>query len=205
MIDRRPDKTGIGGCGQRARATRRGASCRATAVGLGTGALSSMITRQEQTPCAPDRAKFHLSKTGLAGPHLPHVCTPLATSSKETVDALQKSTQAVGLQRAPSDGYRSNHRLKAAFVYGNVNPRPVANILQPQLFKGSAPWNEIHWQNETFGRLMLILLAETEAGIGIPGFVSDLDAYTSHVKGPHPIPTGDAADFNFAQHVWLDG
>jgi peptide/nickel transport system substrate-binding protein len=42
------------------------------------------------------------------------------------------------------------------------------------------------------------------SGIGIPLFVSMLDAHSSKLKGLRPIPTGDMMGFAFAEHVWLE-
>ncbi len=106
--------------------------------------------------------------------------------------------------------------------YGNINPRPTADILLSLFFKSDAPWNESRLKDPKFDALLLQSRAETDlakrkqmfcdmqkmisdqAGIGIPVFISMLDAYATQVKGLVPVPTGDLMGFNFAQHVWLD-
>jgi peptide/nickel transport system substrate-binding protein len=47
-------------------------------------------------------------------------------------------------------------------------------------------------------------LIHDQSGIGIPLFVSMLDAHSSKIKGLRPIPTGDLMGFDFAENVWLD-
>lgn len=180
-----------------------------------------------QTPYDLDKAKFHLKKAGMVGAHIPLVCSPAASSSVDMAVILQNSASQAGLnidlKRVPSDGYWSNYWLKAPFVYGNINPRPTANILLTLFFKSTAPWNESRWKNPKFDALLIQSRAETdfakrkqmyadmqklihdEAGIGIPVFISSLDAYSTKVKGLQPIPVGDLMGFNFAQNVWLDG
>lgn len=174
-----------------------------------------------------DKAKFHLKKAGLGGSTIPLICSPAATGSVDMAVIMQNTARGAGLnidiRRVPADGFWSNYWLKAPFVYGNINPRPSANILLTLFFKSTAPWNESHWKSPTFDKLLVEARAQTdiakrkqlycemqrlihdEAGIGIPVFISDLDAHSSHVKGLRPIPTGDLMGFNFAQNVWLDG
>ncbi len=180
-----------------------------------------------QRPYDIDKAKFHLKKAGMLGSHVPLVCSPAASSSVEMAVVLQNSAEQAGLhidlQRVPADGYWANYWLKAPFVYGNINPRPTANILLTLFFQSTAPWNESHWKNPKFDQLLLASRAETslakrktmyadmqkmisdEAGIGIPVFISDLDAYSAKVQGLRQIPIGDLMGFNFAQYVWLEG
>lgn len=175
----------------------------------------------------PDKAKFHLKKSGMAGSTLPLVCSAAANGSTDMAVIMQNAARGIGLnidiRRVPADGYWSNYWLKAPFVYGNINPRPTANILLTLFFKSTAPWNESHWKNPTFDKLLMEARSQTdlakrkalycemqrlirdEAGIGIPVFISDLDAHSARVKGLRPIPTGDLMGFNFAQNVWLDG
>ncbi len=181
----------------------------------------------KQTPYDPERAKFHLKKAGMLGTRVPLVCAPAASGSVDMAVILQNSARSAGLSidihRVPADGYWSNYWLKAPFVYGNINPRPTANILLTLFFKSTAPWNESHWKNPAFDKLLVQSRAETDfakrkamygemqrmihdqAGIGIPVFISDLDAYSTRVKGIGPIPVGGLMGFNFAQYVWLDG
>ena len=42
------------------------------------------------------------------------------------------------------------------------------------------------------------------SGIGIPLFISMLDAHSSKIKGLRPIPTGGLMGYNFAESIWLD-
>lgn len=173
-----------------------------------------------------DKAKFHLNKAGLLNATVPLVCSPAATASPDMAVILQDTARKIGfnidIRRVPADGFWSNFWLKAPFVYGNVNPRPSANTLLTLFFESSAPWNESRWNDPQFDKLLVAARGETdaakrkqmycemqrmistEAGIGIPVFISSLDAYNSKVKGWRVIPTGNLMGFNFAQHVWLD-
>jgi len=179
-----------------------------------------------QRPFDLDRAKFHLNKSGLANTAVPIICSPAATGSVEMTLLQQEAGRKIGLnldvRRVPASGYWSDYWLKAPIGYGNILPRPTANILLTLFFKSSAPWNESRWRDPKFDALLLQSRAETDlakrkemycemqtmisdhAGIGIPVFISELDAYSTKVQGLHPVPTGDLMGYNFAQHVWLD-
>ncbi|MBN8888913.1 MAG: ABC transporter substrate-binding protein, partial [Rhodospirillales bacterium] len=115
----------------------------------------------------------------------------------------------------------SNYWLKAPLCFGNINPRPSADILFTLFFKSDAPWNESKWKDPKFDSLLLAARSELDvgkrkqmywdmqamvrddAGIGIPLFLSGLDAHSARLKGLQPIPTGGMMGFDFAENVWL--
>ena len=178
-----------------------------------------------QRPFDPDKAKFHWQKSGITGP-VPVVASPAALYSVEMAVVLQETAKKIGVEvdvkRMPADGYWSNHWLNSAVGFGNVNPRPSADILLTQFFKSDAQWNESRWKNEKFDQLLLAARSETDlakrkqmyadmqtminadAGIGIPLFLASLDGHSTKVKGLTPIPLGGLMGYNFAEHVWLD-
>ncbi|MFG6433027.1 ABC transporter substrate-binding protein [Roseateles sp. LYH14W] len=172
----------------------------------------------------PEKAKFHLKKAGVSGT-VPVVCSPAALYSVEMALLLQQTAKGAGLdievKRMPADGYWSNHWLNSAVGFGNVNPRPSADMLLTQFFKSDAQWNESRWKNEKFDQLLVAARGETdlakrrqmyadmqtlihqEAGIGIPLFLASLDGHSTKVKGLSPIPLGGLMGYNFAENVWL--
>lgn len=180
-----------------------------------------------QRPHDPDRAKFHLQKSGVGNGPFSLVAAPAATGSIDMAVLLQQSARKAGLtlnvNRVPSDGYWSNHWMKHPMGFGNINPRPSADLLFTQFFKSDAPWNESGWKNEKFDQLLLAARAETDeakrkqmyadmqvlihekCGIGIPVFMSFIDGFSAKVKGLGSIPLGGLMGYMFAEHVWLDG
>ncbi len=48
-------------------------------------------------------------------------------------------------------------------------------------------------------------LVHENCGIGLPVFISILDAHTSKLKGLKPIPTGGLMGYAYAENVWLEG
>jgi peptide/nickel transport system substrate-binding protein len=173
-----------------------------------------------------DRAKFHFQKTGIGSTAIPFYASPAASSSVEMAVLMQDAAQKIGMnldiKRVPADGYWSNTWMKQPLGFGNINPRPSADILLSLFFKSDAPWNESAWKDPKFDSLLLDARAETDtakrkqmygemqamirdqAGIGIPLFISMLDAHSSRLKGLRPIPTGGMMGYAFAEHVWLD-
>lgn len=173
----------------------------------------------------PDKAKFHLKKSGVTGT-VPVVASPAALYSVEMALLLQQAAKGIGVdldvKRMPADGYWSNHWLNSPIGFGNVNPRPSADILLTQFFKSDAQWNESRWKSEKFDQLLVAARGETdlakrkqqyadlqtmihqEAGIGIPLFLASLDGHKTKLKGLSPIPLGGLMGYNFAENVWLD-
>lgn len=179
-----------------------------------------------QRPYDPEKAKFLLSKAGLAGARLPLVTSAAPEGANEMAVVLQQSAKLAGLNinvnRVSSDGYWDAHWLKDPFGFGAINSRPTANILLTQFFKSDAAWNESGWKNEQFDQLLIAARAETDdakrkqmyadmqtlihlhAGISLPMFVSTLDGISNKLKGFDSIPVGGLMGYQFAEYVWLE-
>jgi peptide/nickel transport system substrate-binding protein len=180
-----------------------------------------------QRPFDLDKAKFHFQKSGVGGSKLPITVSPAADNSIEMAELMQQAGAKIGLnldlKRVPADGYWSNYWMKQPIGFGNINPRPSADVLFTLFFKSDAAWNESAWKDEKFDQLLLAARSETDdakrkqmygdmqalvhqgSGIGIPVFASILDAHSAKLKGLRPIPTGGLMGYNYAESVWLDG
>ncbi|MNK65449.1 Periplasmic dipeptide transport protein precursor [compost metagenome] len=174
----------------------------------------------------PEKAKFLLKKAGMESITMPLMCSPAATGSVDIAVLLQQSAKEAGLKldvnRLPSDGYWSNHWAKHPLSFGNINPRPNADMLFSQFFQSTAPWNESGWKNEQFDQLLLQARGETDeakrgkmyadmqtlvhehSGIGVPVFISNIDGADQRVKGYGTNPLGGFMGYMFAEQVWLD-
>jgi peptide/nickel transport system substrate-binding protein len=139
---------------------------------------------------------------------------------------LQQSAKEAGLKldvnRLPSDGYWSNHWAKHPLSFGNINPRPSADMIFSQFFQSKAPWNESGWSNDQFDQLLVAARGETDdekrgkmyadmqtlvhdkCGIGIPVFISNIDGIDKRIKGYGTNPLGGLMGYMFAESVWLD-
>jgi peptide/nickel transport system substrate-binding protein len=173
----------------------------------------------------PDMAKSLLTKAGALSSPLQVVTSPAATGSVEMGLLLQQAAQTIGmkidLKQVPADGYWSNYWMKVPVGYGNINPRPTADILFSLFFASNAAWNESAWRNEKFDQHLIAARAETDdakrkqmyrdmqlmihegSGIGIPVFINGLDAHTDKLKGLKPMGTGSMMGYAFGEHVWL--
>ena len=179
-----------------------------------------------QTPYDPDKARFLLKKAGMSSVKMPLVASPAATGSVDMTVLLQQSAKQAGLDltvnRLPPDGYWSNHWMKHPISFGNINPRPNADIIFSQFFQSTAPWNESGWKNEQFDQLLMTARGETDdakrsqmykdmqtlvhdhCGIGIPVFISNIDGVDARIKGYGSNPLGGFMGYMFAEQVWLD-
>lgn len=173
----------------------------------------------------PERARFLLKRAGLGGARLVVYASPAAEGSVDMASLLQQSAIDAGLNlavnRVPADGYWSNHWMRHPLGFGNVNPRPTADLSFSSFFKSDAPWNESGWRSERFDQLLLAarsepdegrrkqlygdmqVLVHEQGGIGIPVFISLIDAYDKRLRGYGSIPIGGLMGYSFADNVWL--
>jgi len=174
----------------------------------------------------PEKAGFLLKKAGMGSISMPLMCSPVASGSVDIAVVMQQSAKLAGLKldvnRLPSDGYWSNHWAKHPLSFGNINPRPSADMIFSQFFQSKAPWNESGWANEQFDQLLVLARGETDdakrgkmyadmqtlvhdhCGIGIPVFISNIDAIDKRVKGYGTNPLGGFMGYMFAENVWLE-
>lgn len=174
----------------------------------------------------PQKAKFYFQKAKLGSTPLQIYASPAADGSVEMAMLLQQVAPQAGLNlqvvRTPSDGYWSNHWMKHPLTFGNINARPSADVIFTQFFKSDAPWNEANWKDPKFDQMLLAargepddakrkkiygdmqVLVHSDGGIGIPMFLSSLDAHTTKLKGLGSIPIAGLMGFKFAENVWLE-
>lgn len=112
--------------------------------------------------------------------------------------------------------------MKHPLSFGNINPRPNADVIFSQFFQSSAPWNESGWKNDQFDQLLLLARGETDdakrakmygdmqtlvsqnCGIGIPVFISNIDGVDKRIQGYSSNPLGGFMGYMFSEQVWLD-
>ena len=174
----------------------------------------------------PEKAKFHFEKAGLLGQSIPVIASEAAGNSVDMATVVQQAGAEIGMnldvQRVPSDGYWSNYWLKAPVHFGNINPRPTADILFSLLYASDAPWNESQYKSAKFDQMLLeargsldqakrkqiygelqVMVAE-EAGTVIPVYLSNVDAISEKLKGLVANPLGGQMGYAFAEYVWLE-
>jgi peptide/nickel transport system substrate-binding protein len=174
----------------------------------------------------PDRAKALFRKAGLLGRKIPVIASEAADYSVEMATVLQQAGAGIGMdfdiQRMPSDGYWSKYWLVAPVHFGNINPRPTPDILFSLLYTSDAPWNESHFKNEKFDKLVAEArgllddgkrkeiyaecqtMISNEAGTAIPVWLSNMDAKSKTLQGLETNPLGGQMGFAMAEYVWLE-
>ncbi|MBC3948628.1 ABC transporter substrate-binding protein [Pseudomonas folii] len=179
-----------------------------------------------QTIYDPQKAAFLLKKAGLSGIQIPIATSAIIPGGVDIATLLQQSAQQAGLKltinRLPGDGYWANHWMKHPLSFGSVNPRPNADVLFTQFFQSNAPWNESGWNNPQFDQMLSLARAESDeakrrqlyadmqvlvsqqGGVGIPVFISNIDATDNRIKGYGSNPLGGFMGYMFAEQVWLD-
>ncbi|GGZ31102.1 ABC transporter substrate-binding protein [Asticcacaulis endophyticus] len=172
----------------------------------------------------PDKARFHFKRAGIGRTRVPLFASPAAEGSVEMAMIMQEAGANLGLnlevKRVPADGYWSHHWMKHPLTFGNINPRPTADLVFSLFFKSDAPWNESGWKNARFDQLLTLARAEADeakrkslygdmqtivhekGGVGIPVFISLVDAYDKRLMGYEPVPIGGLMGYGFAEYVW---
>ena len=113
----------------------------------------------------PDKAKFYMKKAGM----LDHVFNLHASDAafSGAVDAAmlyQESAKKAGIKikvvREPSDGYWTNVWTKKEWCMCYWSGRPTEDMMFSVAYAAGAPWNDTHWNNHRFNKLLLEARAE---------------------------------------------
>jgi peptide/nickel transport system substrate-binding protein len=120
-----------------------------------------------QRPYDPDKAKFHLKKSGVGSlnvnlsaadsilPGAVDMCVLYSEHAK-------KAGITINPVREANDGYWSDVWLKKPWTFVKWGARPTPDQMFTLAYKDDAPWNESHWQNERFNELLLMAKAELD-------------------------------------------
>ena len=156
----------------------------------------------------PDKAKFHLDKSGVGGAEI-HVAE-VFPGMTDICLMMQREAQKVGfdlqIKKVPNDGYWGAVWMKQPMNVSAWNMRPSAHIMMTLTNKSDAPWNEAQWKNERFDQLLNMAAGEldaskryemmceaqrlcsTESGSLIPTHAAYLDAKSTNLVGFPRVP-----------------
>ncbi|QIR86851.1 ABC transporter substrate-binding protein [Paracoccus sp. AK26] len=185
--------------------------------------FNSAISQREYDP---EQAKFYMQKAGLDSLDLTlQVSDAAYAGAVDSAALLQESAKPAGLnitiKKEPSDGYWSNVWLKSDFMAAYFGTRPTPDMMFSIFYKSDAPWNESHWKNETFDKLLvegrltddfdkrkaiydeMQQLAHDDSGIAIFMMPSIIDAYAPEVQGAEPDGVRTMMGARVAERVWL--
>ncbi len=174
----------------------------------------------------PERAAFHFKKAGIAAPKILLQASDAAFNGAVDEGALFQASCGqcgikVDLKKEPADGFWDNVWLKGAFVSSYWGGRAAATQMLSVCYGAKAPWNETHWNNEKFEKLLADARGETDeakrkpyiwemqkmlhddGGAIIPVFKDWLDAHNDKVGGHTPHGGFDMDNGMIMQKAWL--
>jgi len=122
-----------------------------------------------QRPYDPEQAKFHLKKAGMEGLTVDlHAADAAFQGAVDTAilyaEQAAKAGITVNVVREPNDGYWSNVWTVKPFVTCFWQGRPTEDWMFTQVYASDAPWNDTHWKNPEFDKLLLAARAELDDG-----------------------------------------
>jgi peptide/nickel transport system substrate-binding protein len=183
-------------------------------------------TQLAQRKHDPDKAAFHFKKAGLPDAKIVLSASDAAFDGAVNEGTLLQASAAkagikVEVKKEPADGFWDNVWLKAPFITSYWGGRPAATQMLGVAYKSDAPWNDTHWKNEKFDKLLADARMETgeakrkeyiwamqemlheDGGAVIPCFRDWLDAHSSKVGGHTPHAGFDFDNGRLAEKAWL--
>jgi peptide/nickel transport system substrate-binding protein len=156
----------------------------------------------------PDKAAFHLKKSGVDAALALQASDAAFAGALDMAALVQASLGKAGLKvevkKEPAEGYWDNVWLKGAFVASYWAARPAAVQMLAVAYGAGAPWNETHWKNDRFEKLLADARSETDegkrkayawdmqamlsedGGAVIPAFRDWIDAHHTNIGGHAP-------------------
>jgi len=174
----------------------------------------------------PEKAAFHFKKAGLKDPNIDlQVSESVFNGAVDMAQLMQASCNAAGvkmdIKKEPADGFWDNVWLKGAYVASYWGGRAAATQMLDVAYGAKAPWNETHWKNEKFEKLLADARGEVdeakrkpyiwemqamlheEGGAIIPVFRDWLDAHNDKVGGHTPHGGFDMDNGYILEKAWL--
>ena len=153
----------------------------------------------------PDKAKFHLKKTGAEGLSVDLSAADSAFAGSVDAATIYKENAAkaginINVVREPNDGYWSNVWMKKGFCAVYWGGRPTADWMFSTAYAADAAWNDSFWKHDKFNKLLLEARAELdeakrramyvemqtivsdEGGVLIPMFANYVMAHSDKVQ-----------------------
>ncbi|MEW6631571.1 MAG: ABC transporter substrate-binding protein [Pseudomonadota bacterium] len=163
-----------------------------------------------QRPHDPEKAAFHLKRSGIAAPIELAVSEASFPNAESAASLFQEDCSTAGInmqvKRVPSDGYWSSVWMKTPFCGSFGTGRPSADMTLSMGFMTGANWNDQFWSSERFDKVVNEARAELDvtkrkalyheaqsliqedAGMILPVFNTLLFGSAKNVKGLRPTP-----------------
>jgi len=107
----------------------------------------------------PDKAKFHLDKSGMSDLSVDlHVANAAFNGAVDAGQLFQASAKKIGINinvvQEPDDGYWSNVWLKKPWTASYYSGRATEDWMFATAYEAGVPWNESHWDDPRFQELL---------------------------------------------------
>ena len=171
----------------------------------------------------PDKAKFHLQKSGYTSAEL--YVAPVVAGIVETGLLMQANLRKIGfdlkVKKVTTDGYWGAVWMKEPMNVVTWNMRPTANAMLAIQFAPDSNWNDTFWHDEKFGQLLKDQLAQTDpgkrhqilcdmqgmvhggSGMVIPYHVNILDGVSDRIHGVPNNPLGSLGGHEWPEFAWM--
>lgn len=173
-----------------------------------------------------DKAKFHFKKAGLTDPKILLQASDAAFNGAVDMATLLQASCAkadikMDVKKEPADGFWANVWLKGAFVGSYWGGRAAATQMLAVAYKAGANWNETHWNDAKFEKLLAEARAEideakrkpmiwslqeilsTQGGALIPAFKDWVQASNKKVGGLTPHGGFDMDNGLICEKGWM--
>jgi peptide/nickel transport system substrate-binding protein len=174
----------------------------------------------------PEKAAFYYKKAGLKDPNITlQVSESVFNGAVDMAQLMQASCNACGIKmdikKEPADGFWDNVWLKGAYVASYWGGRAAATQMLEVCYGAKAPWNETHWRNDKFEKLLADARGEVdeakrkpyiwemqkmlsdEGGAVIPVFRDWLSADNGKVGGHVPTGGFDMDNGFILEKAWI--
>ena len=191
---------------------------------IGPAYGASYYKEQVIRPYDPDKAKFHLQKSGITSAEV-HVAE-VYPGITDMCLMLQREASKVGfdlkITKVPNDGYWGAIWMNKPINVVAWNMRPSATMMLGIAYKSTAAWNETAWKNDRFDQLLEMATAEVdfskkyemlgemqqlisdETGSLTPVTGGYLDGHASNIKGFGKNPLGAFSGMEWPEYIWMD-
>ncbi len=182
----------------------------------------------EQRSFDPDKAKFHLKEAGLSDLKVDlHVADAAFQGAVDAGALYQENANKAGitinLVREPNDGYWSNVWLIKPWCACYWGGRPTEDWMFSTAYAKGAPWNDTHWANERFNKLLVEARAELDqdlrrdmyhemqalcrddGGTVVPMFSNYVMAMSDKVSHGEMAANWDMDGQKFSERWWFAG
>ena len=179
----------------------------------------------EQRVYDADKAKWHMKQAGVEGHTFELHASPGAFAESVDMAVLIQETAAragikIDVKRVPADGYWSDIWMKKDWCFSYWSGRTTEDWMFSQAYSKESSWNESHWKNAQFNRLLkaarvelddakrrgmyadMQRLVRDEGGTIVPAFQDQIMAAAKNLSFEEPLAKHRAWDGNKMAERW---